>query len=206
MERVPPVESNIGGTGWTEGGEGSPERRARAGDRIEHNTTTGGLESGREKCGPVELRGVRRFYFPCLRLMTSPDSSTASLRCVSPVPARPSFGAGYLRVPRNLAPGIRRFYFPLAEEVPSIFFLFRLQERGKDGRKSKGREEGRKEGRKEGNWTSSIPNGRCHFGVRALLFPTHATPFPPTCSSCRPGPVLLHSHGEAYDARDGCSG
>ena len=110
----PPVESKIGGTGWTEGGEGSPERRARAGDRIEHNTTTGGLESGREKCGPVELRGVRRFYFPCLRLMTSPDSSTASLRCVSPVPARPSFGAGYLRVPRNLDPGIRRFYFPLA--------------------------------------------------------------------------------------------
>jgi hypothetical protein len=149
LERVPPVESKIGGTGWTEGGEGSPERRARAGDRIEHNTTTGGLESGRETCGSVELRGVRRFYFPCLRLMTSPDSSTASLRCVSPVPARPSFGAGYLRVPRNLAPGIRRFYFPLAEEVPSISFLFRLQERGRDGRKSKGRKE-QKEGRKEG--------------------------------------------------------
>ena len=68
MERVPPVESKIGGTGWTEGGEGSPERRARAGDRIEHNTTTGGLESGRETCGSVELRGVRRCYFPCLRL------------------------------------------------------------------------------------------------------------------------------------------
>jgi hypothetical protein len=76
----------------------------------------------------------------------------------------------------------------------------------REGRKEKQGKGGRKEGRKEGNWTSSIPNGRCHFGVRALLFPTHATPFPPTCSSCRPGPVLLHSHGEAYDARDGCSG
>ena len=169
MERVPPVESKIGGTGWTEGGEGSPERRARAGDRIEHNTTTGGLESGRETCGSVELRGVRRCYFPCLRLwlrgiegrppillsmFTSHDSSRiqAPHRCVvfrRCRRARPS-ARGTSECHAILLRASADFTFHWRKKCHRfLFFSGSRNEGGTEGKAREGRNK-RKEGRKEG--------------------------------------------------------
>ena len=149
MERVPPVESKIGGTGWTEGGEGSPERRARAGDRIEHNTTTGGLESGREKCGPVELRGVRRLCFPCLHLIAPPGFKHRVVALCFAGAGAPVLRRGVPQSATQSCSGHPPILLSIGGRS-AIDFLSFPATGTREGRKEKQGKGGRKEGRKEG--------------------------------------------------------